>query len=118
VQEVISSYHIKNGLCNIFIQHTSASLIICENADLAVLQDLEYWLAKQIPENDPNYKHTMEGSDDMPSHIRSIITSPQITIPITNNKLALGTWQGIFLYEHRRGSFSRKIIITTIKNGY
>jgi secondary thiamine-phosphate synthase enzyme len=112
VQNVISSVDITLSFCNIFILHTSASLMICENADERVLDDLEYWLGKNIPQYDKNWTHTSEGADDMPSHIRSVITSASLNVPIKYNKLYLGTWQGIFLYEHRVGEFQRKIVIT------
>ena len=106
----ISKYRI--GVLHLFIKHTSASLTINENADPTVRDDLEFYFNKAVPENDPNYKHTCEGPDDMPAHIKSTIIGNNITIPITNGKLQLGTWQGIYLCEHRNHSYSRKIIAT------
>lgn len=100
-----------DGLCTIFIQHTSASLTIQENADPSARRDLEAWLNRLVPENDPLYTHTSEGPDDMPSHIKAILTSTSLSIPIINGKLAIGTWQGIYLWEHRRGSRTRNVIV-------
>ena len=106
----ISKYKI--GKLDLFIKHTSASLTINENADPTVRQDLESYFNKYVPENEPYYKHTFEGKDDMPAHIKSIIIGNSISIPITNGKLALGTWQGIYLCEHRDRPHTRKIIAT------
>ena len=106
----ISKYKI--GKLDLFIKHTSASLTINENADPTVREDLESYFNKHVPENEPYYKHTFEGKDDMPAHIKSIIIGNSISIPITNGKLALGTWQGIYLCEHRDRPHTRKIIAT------
>ncbi len=103
---------ISAGLCNVFIQHTSASLIICENADPAVQLDLESFLSNMVPDGDPKFTHNMEGPDDMPAHIRTILTDNSITIPIHSGKLALGTWQGVFLWEHRTSAHRRSVIMT------
>ena len=111
IKEVVNASGINSGLCNLFIQHTSASLLIQENADPDVQKDLEYFFGKLVPENDLGYTHTLEGSDDMPSHIRSTITKTSEQIPLNNGKLLLGTWQGIFLWEHRIEGSIRKIII-------
>jgi len=111
VQEVVEASRINSGLCILFIQHTSASLLIQENADPDVKKDLEYFFGKLVPENDLGYNHILEGSDDMPSHIRSAITKTSEQIPIDRGKLLLGTWQGIFLWEHRIKANIRKIII-------
>ena len=100
-----------NGLCTVFIQHTSASLLIQENADPSARRDLENWLNRLVPENDPLYTHTMEGPDDMPAHIKSMLTQSSLSIPIIQGRLALGTWQGIYLWEHRLGQHQRKIIV-------
>jgi secondary thiamine-phosphate synthase enzyme len=100
-----------SGLCTIFIQHTSASLTIQENADPSAKRDLEAWLNRLVRENDPLYTHTAEGPDDMPSHIKSILTSTSLSVPIVDGKLALGRWQGIYLWEHRRGAHSRKVLV-------
>ncbi len=102
---------VDEGLCTIFIQHTSASLLIQENADPSARRDLENWLARLVPEDDPGYTHTMEGPDDMPSHIKSALTATSLAVPILGGRLALGTWQGIFLWEHRRGRNQRRLVV-------
>ena len=102
----------ENAMVTFFIKHTSASLSINENADSSVRRDMEYYLNKTVPENDPNYTHTMEGPDDMPAHIKSIITGNSVQVPIEKGRLCLGTWQGIYLLEHRNRAGRRKIIIT------
>jgi len=102
---------INEGLCTVFIQHTSASLIIQENADPSARRDLENWLNRLVPENDPLYTHTFEGADDMPAHIKSAITATSIAIPVLQNKMALGTWQGLYLWEHRKQSGQRRLVI-------
>ena len=102
----------KKGLLNIFILHTSAGLTINENYDPTVREDFENVLNKLIPENDPIYAHTMEGSDDMPAHIKSSLVGQSLTLPVKNNRLALGTWQGIYLCEFRNRGGQRKIIMT------
>jgi secondary thiamine-phosphate synthase enzyme len=98
------------GLCTLYIQHTSASLLIQENYDASARHDLESWLNRLVPESDPLYTHTLEGVDDMPAHIKSALTATSLAIPIINNKLALGMWQGIFLWEHRHGVRKRNIV--------
>ena len=102
----------EKGLLNIFIKHTSAALTINENADPTVRTDLNSIFNKMVPENDPSYRHTMEGADDMPAHAKSTLVGPSLTIPISNHKLNLGTWQGIYLCEFRNYGGSRKLIIT------
>ena len=102
---------INEGLCTVFIQHTSASLIIQENADPSARCDLENWLNRLVPENDSLYTHTFEGADDMPAHIKSAITATSIAIPVLQNKMALGTWQGLYLWEHRKQSGQRRLVI-------
>jgi secondary thiamine-phosphate synthase enzyme len=99
------------GLCHLFVRHTSASLVIQENADPDVQMDLEYFFGKLVPENDLGYTHTMEGPDDMPSHIRSALTSTSEQIPLSGGTLLLGTWQGIFLWEHRTQGSLRSIVV-------
>ncbi|KTD11045.1 hypothetical protein Lgra_2011 [Legionella gratiana] len=101
-----------NGLGHLFLQHTSASLMICENYDKQVREDLESFLKKLIPDGDPLFKHIVEGKDDMPAHIRTILTQTSLSIPIQNNKLALGNWQGVYLYEHRYAPQQRHLLIT------
>ena len=111
VNHVIRRSNVKDGLCTVFVQHTSASLIIQENADPSARRDLENWLNRLVSENDPIYTHTFEGADDMPAHIKSAITATSIAIPAMNNKMALGTWQGLYLWEHRKHSGQRTVII-------
>jgi len=103
-----------NGILHLFLQHTSAALTINENADYTVRKDFETFFSQLVPENFKHFVHTLEGSDDMPAHIKSSIIGQSISIPIVNNKLALGTWQGIYLCEFRRHSYSRKILASII----
>ena len=100
-----------DGLCTLFIRHTSASLIIQENADPSAKRDLEVWLNHLVKENDPLYTHTLEGPDDMPAHIKSILTSTSLSIPYSQGELVLGTWQGIYLWEHRHHGGLREIVM-------
>jgi secondary thiamine-phosphate synthase enzyme len=100
-----------SGLCTLFIRHTSASLTIQENADPSARHDLERWLNRLVPENDPLYTHAAEGPDDMPSHVKAILTSTSISIPVERGRLALGTWQGVYLWEHRRGRHRRRVLV-------
>lgn len=111
VSEVVRESGIREGLCTVFLQHTSASLTIQENADPSAKRDLERWLARLVPENDPLYTHTAEGPDDMPSHIRAALTATSLSIPVLDGDLALGTWQGIYLWEHRRQPGARHVVI-------
>jgi secondary thiamine-phosphate synthase enzyme len=111
VAQVVAKSGVEEGLCTVFIRHTSASLTIQENADPSARHDLERWLERLAPEDDPLYTHTAEGSDDMPSHLRSAVTATSLGIPILDGRLALGTWQGIFLWEHRRARHSREIVV-------
>ncbi|MFC4209675.1 secondary thiamine-phosphate synthase enzyme YjbQ [Pedobacter lithocola] len=103
---------LKTGICQIFIQHTSASLTINENADPTVRLDFEMFFNKSVPENDPDYEHDYEGSDDMPAHLKAALLGNSVTIPIKNGKLAFGTWQGIYLCEHRNYGGQRNVIVT------
>ena len=116
IQSMIDKSTINSGLCHLFLQHTSASLILCENADATVRIDLENFMAHIAPDGDPAYQHDMEGPDDMPAHIRTILTQNSLTIPIHNGRCALGTWQGIYLWEHRTMKHKRKLIITLQEN--
>jgi|TARA_B100000315_G_scaffold56204_1_gene50423 secondary thiamine-phosphate synthase enzyme len=100
------------GLCHIFISHTSASLAITENADPRVHDDLESFLARLVPDGDPRYTHTSEGDDDMPAHIRTVVTDTALTVPISDAQLVLGTWQGIYLWEHRFRPQERRVVLT------
>lgn len=103
---------IQQGLCHVFVHHTSASLIITENADADVRRDLENYLARLVKDGDPSYLHDQEGADDMAAHIRSVLTQTEISIPIVAGRLALGTWQGLFLWEHRYQPHRRRITVT------
>lgn len=111
ISDHINKYRIANGLCNLFIKHTSASLVIQENADPAVLRDIESFFTRLVSEDENLYEHNSEGPDDMPAHIRSLLTNTSLSIPIRNSKLELGIWQGIYLYEHRNQSYNRKVIV-------
>ncbi|NES20586.1 MAG: YjbQ family protein [Symploca sp. SIO3E6] len=111
VQSVVSESGIKIGLCSIFLRHTSASLLIQENADPDVLIDLANFFAKLVPEDGKSYIHSAEGPDDMPAHIRTALTKTSEQIPIANGRLLLGTWQGIYVWEHRRRSQYREVVI-------
>ena len=112
VQSIVRQSGIKSGTCNVFIRHTSASLVICENADPAVLHDLETFMARLVPDGDPMFTHTAEGPDDMPAHVRSILTQSDLTMPVMDGRCALGTWQGIYLWEHRHRGHRRTVIVT------
>lgn len=112
VAEVVERAGIQTGLCNVFLQHTSASLIISENADPEVGRDLERFFARLVPDGDRLFQHDAEGPDDMPAHVRSVLTASTLTIPIADGRLALGTWQGIFLWEHRHADHERTITVT------
>lgn len=111
VQRIVTSSDIAAGLCTLFIQHTSASLIVQENADPSARRDLEHWLNRLVPEKDSLYTHTLEGADDMPAHIKSALTSTSLAIPVQGGRLMLGSWQGIFLWEHRRRGNDRQIAL-------
>lgn len=110
VQEIVAASGVKTGLCSIFLRHTSASLVIQENADPDVLLDMETFLAKLVPEGN-YYRHSDEGSDDMPAHIRTALTHTSEQIPIINGRLALGTWQGIYVWEHRDRPHTREVVV-------
>lgn len=103
---------LRTGICQVFIQHTSASLTINENADPTVRQDFEMYFSKAVPENDPDYRHDDEGPDDMPAHLKAAMLGSSVSIPVTNGRLALGTWQGVYLCEHRNYGGPRKLVIT------
>lgn len=105
---------VQAGLCHVFLRHTSASLLITENADPDVRRDLESYITRLVPDGDPAYLHSMEGPDDMPAHIRSVLTSSELTLPIREGRLALGTWQGVYLWEHRMRPHRRRIEISII----
>lgn len=114
IARVVADAQVRDGLCTIFVRHTSCSLTIQENADPSARADLEAWLNRLVPENDPLYTHTSEGPDDMPSHIKSILTQVSLSIPIVDGDLALGTWQGIYLWEHRRRPHTRRLVVQVL----
>src|SRR3954469_11036361 len=110
VAAAVSEADVEEGLCTVFVRHTSASLVIQENADPTAKHDLERWLNRLVPEGDPFYKHDTEGPDDMPAHIKSALTQTSLSIPIVGGRLGLGTWQGIYLWEHRRRGSEREVL--------
>lgn len=112
VQDAVAASGIETGMCHVFICHTSASLILCENADPSVMRDLETFMSKQVPDGDPMFTHTAEGPDDMPAHVRSILTQSDLNLPVSNGQCALGTWQGIYLWEHRHAPHARRVVVT------
>lgn len=114
IKQFIKDSAISAGLCHVYIPHTSASLIITENADATVLKDLDAFLHRLIPDGDPLFKHIAEGIDDMPAHVRAALTQTAVSIPIIGNELALGIWQGVFLWEHRLKSHQRKIFLSIL----
>lgn len=105
---------ISRGVLNVFVRHTSASVLICENADPDVLRDLETWMARAVPDGDRDFVHVAEGPDDMPAHVRSVLTGSALQIPIVDARPALGTWQGVFLYEHRARPHERSVLLTAL----
>ncbi len=111
VEAVVRESGVPEGLCTIMVRHTSASLTIQENADPSARRDLERWLNRLVAEDDPLYTHTAEGPDDMPAHIKAALTATTLSIPILDGVLALGTWQGIYLWEHRHRSQSRQLVV-------
>ncbi|MGH8618439.1 MAG: secondary thiamine-phosphate synthase enzyme YjbQ [Burkholderiales bacterium] len=114
VQGAVAASGIRTGVCTVFLQHTSASLILCENADPDVRRDLETIIARLAPDADPAYRHDAEGDDDMAAHARTMLTSNSLTIPVTNGALALGTWQGLYLWEHRTAPHPRSVVVTVM----
>jgi secondary thiamine-phosphate synthase enzyme len=111
VQDCVAGVGARDGLCTLFVQHTSASLLIQENADPSARRDLEAWLARLVPEDDPLYTHVLEGPDDMPAHVKSALTASSLSIPVSNGRLVLGTWQGIYLWEHRDRPGERMVVV-------
>jgi secondary thiamine-phosphate synthase enzyme len=114
VERAVREAGIGTGLCNVFLRHTSASLILCENAAPAVRQDLETILSRLAPDGDPTYRHDDEGPDDMAAHARSVLTSNSLQIPVAEGRLVLGTWQGIYLWEHRLAPHTRSVVVTVL----
>ncbi len=112
VQAAVREAGIATGLCNVFIRHTSASLMLCENADPAVMRDLEAFMSRTVPDGDPMFTHTSEGPDDMPAHVRSVLTQSDLNLPVRDGRCDLGTWQGVYLWEHRTAPHRRKVMLT------
>ena len=108
---IVRESGVEDGICVLFLQHTSASLLIQENADPSARADLEAWMNRLVPERDPHFTHTLEGPDDMPTHIKAALTAVSLSIPVESGALALGTWQGIYLWEHRRSPHTRNIMV-------
>ncbi|OGA62688.1 MAG: hypothetical protein A3G81_15565 [Betaproteobacteria bacterium RIFCSPLOWO2_12_FULL_65_14] len=111
VQSLVREAKVTEGLCTLFVRHTSASLLVQENADPSAKRDLERWIARLVPEGDAFYTHDTEGPDDMPAHIKAALTATSLSIPIVERALALGTWQGIYLWEHRRRGGRRELVL-------
>jgi len=114
VQDLVSESGVQAGICHVFLQHTSASLMLCENADPDVRVDLETFMSRIAPDGDPDFVHTAEGPDDMSAHVRSVLTSNDLMLPVSGGRCALGTWQGIYLWEHRAMGHSRNLTITVM----
>lgn len=114
VAQWVSEQGVKQGLATLFVQHTSASLTVQENADPDVVRDLQDFFSRLAPENDPAYRHTIEGADDMPAHIKAALTLTQLSVPVVSGRLALGTWQGVYLFEHRSASHHRSVVLHVI----
>lgn len=111
VRDAVGAWDGDEGLCTLFVRHTSCSLLIQENADPSARRDLEDWFQRHVPEGDKHFTHTAEGPDDMPSHIRAALTAVSVSIPIQNGSLMLGRWQGVYLFEHRRSPHTRQIVV-------
>ncbi len=114
VEKVIGAARVGAGICHVFVHHTSASLMLCENADPQVRRDLEAFMRRLVPDGDPIFGHTDEGDDDMPAHVRSILTKMDLTLPVTSGRSGLGTWQGIYLWEHRTHAHRRRVTVTVM----
>ena len=112
VQHAVRDSGIETGICHVFICHTSASLMLCENADPSVMRDMETFMSSQVPDGDSMFTHTAEGPDDMPAHVRSVLTGSDLNIPVRDRQCALGTWQGVYLWEHRHAPHQRRVIVT------
>ncbi len=112
IAQAVTASGMQTGLCHVFVHHTSASLMICENADPEVRTDLERFMARLVPDGDPLFHHVDEGPDDMPAHVRSILTGCELTLPVTRGVCSLGTWQGVYLWEHRTRPHQRRITLT------
>ncbi len=114
VANIVARSGVKCGLCNVFIRHTSASVLITENADSSVRRDLERFMQRIAPDGSADYEHDTEGPDDMPAHIRTVLAGSTVTVPVIDGRLALGTWQGIYLWEHRASRHSREVIVSVL----
>jgi secondary thiamine-phosphate synthase enzyme len=112
IQECVRQSGVSTGICHVFLHHTSASLILCENADPDVRSDLEHFMGGLVPDGSPGFVHTAEGPDDMPAHVRTVLTGTDMTLPVASNRCQLGTWQGIYLWEHRTSGHRRSFTIT------
>ncbi|MGB5715524.1 MAG: secondary thiamine-phosphate synthase enzyme YjbQ [Gammaproteobacteria bacterium] len=112
IREQVHLSGVTTGLCHVFLQHTSASLLLCENADPDVRTDLERYMARLVTDGDPIFEHTAEGADDMPAHIRTMLSGSDLTLPISNGHCDLGTWQGVYLWEHRTAGHRRRLVVT------
>ena len=112
VQQAVRESGIETGMCHVFICHTSASLMLCENADPSVMRDMETFMSSQVRDGDPMFTHTAEGPDDMAAHVRSVLTGSDLNIPVRDRHCALGTWQGVYLWEHRHAPHQRRVIVT------
>jgi secondary thiamine-phosphate synthase enzyme len=112
IQKIVADASVHTGLCHIFVHHTSASLMLCENADPSVRRDLDAFLERLVPDGDPAYEHSYEGEDDMAAHIRTVLTQSGLTIPVNKGRCDLGTWQGVYLLEHRYGAHQRRVTVT------
>lgn len=114
VADAVARSGVNSGLCNVFIRHTSASVLVTENADSSVRRDLERFMQRIAPDGSPEYEHDTEGADDMPAHIRTVLAGSTLTVPVIDGRLALGTWQGIYLWEHRTSRHAREIVVTIL----
>jgi secondary thiamine-phosphate synthase enzyme len=114
VEQAVAASGVDCGIAHVFVHHTSASLLLCENADPQVRRDLEAFLARLVPDGSPLFEHQDEGPDDMPAHIRAILTKVELSVPVTGGRCALGTWQGIYLYEHRTQGHRRRVTVTVL----
>jgi secondary thiamine-phosphate synthase enzyme len=112
INSLVAEHQVAHGLCNVFLAHTSASLLLGENADPSVRGDLERYMSRLVPDGDPRYEHEAEGADDMSAHIRTALTQNSVVIPIVAGRLALGTWQGLYLWEHRTAPHERRVLVT------
>ena len=112
VERIVGASRVGTGLCHVFAKHTSASLMLCENVDPDVCRDLETFMSGLVPDGDPRYRHTSEGPDDMPAHVRSVLTQTGLSIPVSAGKCGFGVWQGVYLWEHRHAPHRREVVVT------